>query len=236
MSAAAVATPTDAWTTATAILDHTHPRVREVIGRLQEQVREPRAFLQAAHRHLTDVMRAVYSIDERLPASELLRINGGSCSQRMACLEALARGGGIPTRVRALWLERRFWFDRLPLLRRVLPRRTLMPWPQFRLDGAWVDFDEIYGSTAALVARARHPFTNRGESLFDAISHVPVDFLGKAVACGRPEYSLSGLVAEDAGFFDTRDELVDRLERTTWMGRLLFRVTYGGRPVRRLPD
>lgn len=221
----------------TPILDYTHPDVDRLVGRLRTgSVAEPRLRLQAAHRHLVGVMRAVYSIEETLPVSELLRRNEGSCSQRMGCLEALARGLGIRTRVRALWLDRRFWFDRLPLLRPFLPQKTLMPWPQFDLGSGWVDFDEIYDSIGSLAAHAAHPFTNRGESLFDAVQHVPVDFLGKATSCGHPEFSLGSLVVADGGFYDTRDDLLRELDHPSWLGKALFDATYGGRPVRRLPD
>ena len=63
--------------------------------------------------------------------------------------------------VRALWLDRSFWFYRLPLLQKVLPQRTLMPWPQFHLEGQWVDFDELYGPIAGMAGHSvtSHPFT-----------------------------------------------------------------------------
>jgi hypothetical protein len=220
----------------TAILNYSHTDVQTVVGQLG-QLRPPaRAFVQAAHGHISDVVRPVYSIDEFKPASETLRTKEGSCGQRMACLEALCRGYGIPTRVRALWLDRRFWYSRLPLLRFFLPERTLMPWPQFQVEGQWIDFDEIYGSTAELAARASHPFTNKGESMFDAVQNTPVDFLGKSKQCGCPSFDLSGFVVGDDGIFDTRDELVTKFEHQSWFGSLMFSAIYGGRPVRRIPE
>jgi len=220
----------------TPILDYLHRDVQAVMTHVEQSWPNLRAALQAVHRHIADVMRPVNSIEEDIPVSRLLRIHQGSCSQRMGCVEALARAFGIPTRVRALWLDRSFWYARLPLLRPVLPKRTLMPWPQFWLDGAWVDFDEVYDSTARLAAHASHPFTNRGESLFDAIRHVPVDFLGKSEKSGCPAFSLARFVVGQDGFFDTRDQLLRELDSRSWFSRLSFRLTYQDKPVRRLPD
>ena len=93
----------------TAILDHDSPVVQQVVNVLGVGGPAPRDFIQKAHLHLSDVMRAIYSIAERQPASVTMALNKGSCSQRMACLEALARGYGIPTRVRGLWLRKQFW-------------------------------------------------------------------------------------------------------------------------------
>ena len=214
---------------ATPILDYKSAQVQEALKRLAYTRPAQREFVQMAHRHLSDVMRPIYSIGETDSASQVMEVNGGSCSQRMACMEALARGYGIATRVRALWLDKSFWYERLPLLKPIMPKKTLMPWPQFYLDGAWVDFDEVYAPMAALAARAKHAFTNAGESLFDAIARQPVDLLGKS-----EKFSLRRFVVGDDGFFDTRDELLAKLDDRTWIGRLVFNLTYNGKPVRRV--
>jgi Transglutaminase-like superfamily len=221
----------------TAILDYRHPTVESVSASLASSSPSDRAFLQLAHGYIAKVMRAVYSIEETMPVSRLFQLNQGSCSQRMACLEALARSRGIATRVRALWLDRTFWFSRLPLLRLFLPKKgILMPWPQFWIADAWLDFDEIYGPVAELAARATHPFTNRGESMFDAVQHVPVDFFGKSEQAGCPAFSLAPVVVGDDGYFDLRDELLSALDKRSWIGRLIFKLTYENKPVRRLPE
>ena len=222
----------DATVKATAILDYDNPRVQEILLRLGAGRPSEAEFIRLAHGHLSNVMRPIYSIAETQPASETFRLNGGSCSQRMACLEALARGYGIATRVRALWLDKTFWAARLPLLRPIMPKRTLMPWPQFYVDGVWIDFDEIFEPMANLAAHAAHPFTNAGESLFDAVRNQPVDLLGKSSS----SCSLARFVDGDDGMFDTRDELLARLDDRTWIGKLIFNLTYNGKPVRRLPE
>ena len=111
-----------------------------------------------------------------------------------------------------------------------------MPWPQFWIDDAWLDFAEIYRSVAELAAHAPHPFTNRGESLFDAVQHVPVDFFGKLEQCGYPTFSLARVVIADGGYFDVRDELLRALDKRSWLGRIIFKLTYENKPVRRLPE
>jgi hypothetical protein len=220
---------------ATAILNYTAPSMKALVDELGQGKPSELQFVRAAHARL-QTLNAVYSIDEFQSAAETIRRSAGSCSQRIACLEALARGYGLATRVRALWLERSFWSYRLPVIEPLLPRRTLMPWPQFHLGGRWVDFDELYGTPEELAAGGGHPFTNKGESLFDAVTHVPVDFLGKLKCTRFSSFDISKFVASEAGIFDTRDQLVGSLDETTWIGKLIFAVTYGGRPIRRLAD
>ena len=235
----AAAAPNPANLSATPILDYQQRAVTALIARLGQSEPAHVEYLKAAHRTLGDTMRAVYSIDDTRPVSRTIELNEGSCAQRMACLETLARGYGIATRVRALWLDRSFWFSRLPLLKSMLPARTLMPWPQFHLDGRWVDFDEIYGPIIEIAEHAayRHPFTNAGESLFDAVSHTPVDFFGKLKGTPYDRYDLSKFVAVDGGFLDTRDQLMAQPgAQTSMIGKLIFDVLYGGRPIRRQPD
>jgi len=230
--------PAPANLSPTAILDYQQPAVAALISRVRESHPSPADYVRLAHGTLGQ-MNAVYSIDDTRPASQTIELNQGSCAQRMACLETLARGNGIATRVRALWLVRAFWFSRLPLLKSVLPARTLMPWPQFYIDGRWVDFDEIYGPMEQIAEHAAydHPFTNAGESLFDAVRHTPVDFFGKLKGTPFARYDLSAFVAEDGGFFDTRDELMQVPgAQSSKIGKLIFDVLYGGRPIRRQPD
>ena len=230
--------PAPANLSPTAILDYQQPAVAALISRVGESHPSPADYVRLAHGTLGR-MSAVYSIDDTRPASQTIELNQGSCAQRMACLETLARGNGIATRVRALWLVRAFWFSRLPLLKSALPARTLMPWPQFYIDGRWVDFDEIYGPMVQIAEHAAydHPFTNAGESLFDAVRHTPVDFFGKLKGTPFARYDLSAFVAEDGGFFDTRDELMQVPgAQSSKIGKLIFDVLYGGRPIRRQPD
>ncbi|PYQ26922.1 MAG: hypothetical protein DMF56_22360 [Acidobacteria bacterium] len=235
----ATAEPNEQNLAATRILDYGDAGVQQLAQKLRREGATPRQLVQGVHTWLMAGLFAVYSIDDGRPVSESVRRRDGSCAQRMACVEALARAYGIPTRVRALWLDHSFWFHRLPLLRFVLPKRTLMPWPQFYLDGAWVDFDEIYGPIAELAQRsvADHVFTNRGQSLFDAVSNTAIDFFGRLRATPFARFDLSNFVVADGGTFDTRDELMARLEpKRSPLGRLIFRVLYGGRAIRRERD
>jgi hypothetical protein len=231
---------TDANLASTAILDHASPEVQQTAAGLGASRPSPREFLRAAHRHLTSVMRPVYSLEERYPVSRILREARGSCSQRMACLEGLSRAYGIPTRVRALFLKGVFWAPRLPLLSRFLPERSLMPWPQFFVDGEWVGFEETFAPLAQLAAGAPHRFTNRGVSMFDAVESTPVDFFGGLRRSGNAratDFDLTEFVAEDAGAFDSRDQLFERFDPDrSRLGRALFDLLYGGRPIRREPD
>ena len=94
---------------ATPILDYASPEMQQILALLADAPMTPRAFVQKAHRHLSDVMRPIYSTAETQSVARTVQLNGGSCSQRMACLEALARAYGVKTRVRGLWLTKLFW-------------------------------------------------------------------------------------------------------------------------------
>jgi hypothetical protein len=216
----------------TVILDFGQSEVQALVESLRQSIHPNRSFLQKAHSYLSQSLRPVYSVNEWQPVSKTLRDRRGSCSQRMACLEAIARAAGIPTRVRALRVKGSFWYPRFRLLRNLIPKHILLVWPQFFLQGAWVDFDELYSPIAQLAATATSGFTNDGESLFEAVQHTPVDFFGKTcgLACARPEHNLSKFILEDQGFFDSRDEAFARFGsfQQTMRGRL-FEVFFGGR-------
>lgn len=88
--------------------------------------------LHRAHRWIAATVRPVYSVQDERPVSEVLRLGRGSCSQRMAVLEAVARASGVPTRVRGLLVDGTFWYPRFPRLRRIVPDQVLLAWPEFR--------------------------------------------------------------------------------------------------------
>jgi hypothetical protein len=72
----------------------------------------------------------------------------------------------------------------------------------------WLSASELF---APLEASSDGPFTNEGETLFDAISTTGIDWDG---VTSTPEMSsscdLSGVVGDDLGIFATRDELFAR--------------------------
>jgi Transglutaminase-like superfamily len=173
---------------ATPIIDHGDARIRDLASRLREEFPDDRKLLQSAHGYLVDSVKPIYSLQELQSASHTLLKRRGSCSQRTACLEAIARACNVPTRARALRISGKFWYPRFRFFRVFIPKSILLVWPQLFLEGNWVDFDELYGSLLDLAKQTEHGFTNDGESIFDAVNHLPVDFLAKtcAVGCACP--------------------------------------------------
>ncbi len=232
MSTQEAAMPTSANLQATLILDHQEAIIRDLAMRLREREPEDRKLVQSAHRYLVEFVKPIYTLDELQSASQTLRERHGSCSQRMACLEAVSRACGVPTRSRVLRVSGRFWYPRFQMFRACIPSRILLVWPQFFVDGTWVDFDELYGPATELAGRAVHAFRNDGESIFDAVDHTPVDFMAKTCPLGgaRSSFDLSRFVLADEGFFDTRDKVFEHFGsfQTTLRGRM-FEVLYGGR-------
>ncbi len=217
----------------TPILDHTSAPVLAVIRRARTPAGDPRGYLQEGYRLLREQLRPIYTVDELQPTSRTLSKGRGSCSQRFACLESIARAAGIGTRVRGLWIAGRFWNPRFGLAASFIPARILLAWPQFHLDGAWISVEELFDSPARLAMRNPRPFANDGESLFDAIDHAAVDFGGTTAGCGSGACDLSGFVVGDAGVFESRDELFGShpLFQHTLRGRV-FELLYGGRSSR----
>jgi hypothetical protein len=175
----------------------------------------PRSFVRAAHRLITERITAVYALDDRQPVSVTVRRGSGSCSQRLAVLEAVARSRGIPTRVRGLFVDGSFWYPRFPRLRALVPRIVVLAWPEFLLDGEWVGAGDLFGPMVALPAGSAG-FTNAdGETLFDAVARSAVDWDGVTSLPGTcSSCDLSTVVRGDAGYFSNRDILFDAAGQT----------------------
>ena len=86
----------------TAMLDSEHGEIRSFTKNLLQSGGVGISFLRKVHLHLVEILRPIYSLDERQPASLTLRNRQGSCSQRAGVLEAVARAAGVLTRVHAL--------------------------------------------------------------------------------------------------------------------------------------
>lgn len=194
----------------TSILDYQTVAVARLVARSRElaQSNENVAVLEAAHSIIRDEIRAVYALEETTPASRTLNRGFGSCSQRLAILESVARALGIATRVRILLVDRSFWYSRFPHLGPVLPDRILLAWPEFCTD-RWRPASELFG---AIGCRGGGPFTNRdSETLFEAVGRCAVDWDGRE---GTGEYNLSQFVRADYGYFANRDDAFHQLGQT----------------------
>lgn len=206
-----VAGPTEAGSAdATAILDHGSVAIVRLVDRARRAAvsRDQVAVLEAAHSIIREDVRAVYSLAENTPASRILARGFGSCSQRLAILESAARSIGVATRVRALLIDRSFWYPRFPGLGFALPDRILLAWPEFAVDG-WRPASELFGSIGC---RGGGSFTNSGsETLFEAAGRCAVDRDGRA---DGGTFDLSRFVRADYGYFASRDDVFRALGQT----------------------
>ncbi|MFE7759814.1 transglutaminase domain-containing protein [Streptomyces sp. NPDC057438] len=196
-------------TRATAILDHDDPLVGALARRVLSEA-TPRDALRTAHRIIARDVRPVYSVEDRRRVSRTLRLRRGSCSQRMAALEAVARAVRVRTRVRGLLVDGSFWYPRFPRLKPFVPEQVLLAWPEFRISGAWLPIGDLFDAPA----RSGDGFSNRGgETLFDAIARTGVQWDACGAAPGAV-CDLSAQVVADLGHFDDRDELFARHGQT----------------------
>lgn len=202
----------------TPILDREHPLVTAFVARVLRAAEArgavtDRARLQVAHGIVAATVRPVYSVEDRRRVSRTLRLGRGSCSQRMAVLEAVARSLDVPTRVRGLLVDGSFWYPRFPRLRPFVPEEVLLAWPEFRLDGGWLPVAELFGD---LDRPRTHGFANAGaETLFEAVARTTVDW-DAPVACGADSAApcdLSAHLRTDLGRFTSRVHLAGRALR-----------------------
>jgi hypothetical protein len=217
---------------ATAILDFRNGGIARLAAELCGFNLPQLSFLRKAHLHLVQNLQPVYSVNELQPASLTLQRRRGSCSQRTAVLEAIARVEGIPTRVHAFAVKGSFWYPRFRFTRPFIPKRVLLVWPQFYVGDKWLDFDELHAPIEQIAATAKSGFTNTGESLFEAVENKPVDFLGKTcgLGCYRVDRDLSKFLLNNYGVFDTRDEVFRQFGsfQHTLRGRA-FELIFGDR-------
>jgi hypothetical protein len=191
--------------TPTRILDWESASVRDLVAELTAD--DAIRLLQQAHGLIATRVRPVYAVDDSLPASKTLVRGRGSCSQRLAVLEAVARSVGIATRVRGLLVDGAFWYPRFPRLRFAVPDAVVLAWPEFSVDGTWVTTSEIFGPLGTLSGESG--FSNAdGETLFEAVSRTAVDWDGVTSSPGAcSACDLSATVLRDFGHFDSRDDL-----------------------------
>jgi hypothetical protein len=203
-------------TRATAILDHDAPRIRTLAQRVESEA-TPLDALRAAHRIIARDVRPVYSVEDRRRVSRTLRLGRGSCSQRMAALEAVARAVRVRARVRGLLVDGAFWYPRFPRLKPFVPEEAPPAWPEFRINGAWIPIGELF--TAPTTDR---PYADKGgETLFDAVARTGIRWDGDTgtdtaptCAADGPPCDLSAQVLADLGHFDDRDDLFTRHGQT----------------------
>ena len=195
---------------ATAILDHESAAIAALVERARSLASSENAVdvLEAAHGIIRDEVRPVYALAENTPASRTLGRGFGSCSQRLAILESVARAIGVRTRVRALLIDRSFWYPRFPRVGFILPDRMLLAWPEFNCDG-WRPASELFGSIGC---RGGGSFTNQGsETLFEAAGRCAVDWDGRT---SGSTFDLSEFVRADYGYFANRDDAFTELGQT----------------------
>ncbi|WP_255316553.1 transglutaminase domain-containing protein [Nesterenkonia sp. Act20] len=199
----------------TAILDHRSSAISHLVKRSHQSAGsdDPVAILREGHSIIRDEVRAVYALEERTPVSHVFSRGFGSCSQRLAVLESVARALGIQTRVRALLIDRSFWYPRFPRTKFALPDQMLLAWPEFRINqwkpDQWTPASELFGSIGC---RGGGSFTNSGsETLFEAVGRCAVDWDGREAG---GTHDLSHFIRADHGYFANRDDAFAVLGQT----------------------
>lgn len=216
----------------TAIMDYDNPVIAEFVEGLYAI--SERDFLRVAYLEVMKRVYPIYDINELQPASTTLQKEVGSCTQRTALLEAMARSVGIPTRSQVYWIDGRFWHPRFPRWTYpFIPKRIMLLWTAFYIDNEWVDFSELIAPLENLADYATTGFTNEEETIFDAIAVRPVDLTNKLADCDCDSaFDLSHYVLEDGGIFDSRDDALAHYGsfQHTWRG-IAFQLMFAGKTL-----
>ncbi len=185
----------------TRILDFADDRLVSALTQLPVD-RGSMAFLAAAHSWVSAAVIPRYSMDDFQPASRTLRSRAGSCSQKMAVLEALSRGHVIPTRVHGFMVDGSYWRARFPHMTWIMPATVPLAWPEFFVDGRWVDLSQVGAGGAP--DELRPEFVNVGaNTMFEAAPthHLP----WSCTFDGPGQCPLDSSLVADLGIFDSRD-------------------------------
>jgi hypothetical protein len=204
----------------TPILAWRSAQVQELIGLVDanatdgEKLRQVHAIVQAS-------IRPVYALDDLQSVAVTARRGRGSCSQRLALVEAAARGMGIATRTHGVFVNGRFWYPRFHRVKPLVPDVIVLAWPEFLMDGAWLEVSDLFGRDSCALDAAV-PFDNAGgETLFDAVARTKIDWFGTATPPSDCDVTnLSAFVRADLGFFNDRDDLFARHGQTLCGGAL----------------
>ncbi len=176
--------------------------------------------LRTAHGIIASAVRPVYSVDDLRRVSRTLRLGRGSCSQRMAVLEAVARSLGVPTRVRGLLVDGAFWYPRFPGLRPSCPRTCSSRGRSSCSTGPGSRWPTS-SRTTGRAGRSGRRRSGRGrlhelrpETLFEAVARTAVDWDAPPACAGSAPCDLSAHLRTDLGRFTSRDELFARHGQT----------------------
>ena len=196
----------------TAILDWQSPAFEAWAAGLDQTIADDHEFLRQAHGFIQRAIRPVYAMNELQSVTATISCGRGSCSQRLAVLEALGRRRGMPTRVRGLLVDGSFWYPRFGRIRFLVPQQVLLAWPEFLLNGNWLNVSALFDGGHGNLT----PFTNRGaETLFDAVARGAASWEKAGTPpCDCETQDLSGFLRRDLGVFASRDELFGRYGQT----------------------
>lgn len=191
----------------TAILDYGSPFVRSLVAQAGSvEPTDSAALVRAAYYTVRQRVVGVYSVNELTPVSRVLQRGAGSCSQRFAILEAVARSYAIPTRVHGFLIDGSFWNDRFPHLSLLIPRHVVLAWPEFHIDDQWTDVSELFGVCGAGCVDT---YVNVGPTtLFEAARDHRLEWGSSAAA------TEGSTVQADLGFFTDRDTLFASVGQT----------------------
>ena len=138
------------WLGATAQLDLDHPKVRITAQKLTQARQTHAARAAALHDFVRRLPFSTRPIDERVTASEVLRIGCGDCHSKGVLFVALCRAAGLPARLLYVQLRPRYLNGILSEVPTVMPHAV----GQVFVEGRWHSTDG-YVIDPALFANAK---------------------------------------------------------------------------------
>jgi len=127
---------------ATPMLDFHHESIRNLVKARQWEKENDFAKIQKIYNFVRDEIKFGYNIDDRIPASEVLKDGYGQCNTKGTLLMALLRAVGIPCRFHGFTIDKRLQKGAMTgLVYALAPRRIIHSWVEVHYEGQWLHLE-----------------------------------------------------------------------------------------------
>jgi len=206
------------------MLDFNHAKIQALIGQRQWRDLPVYDVIGAVYTFVRDEIRFGYNLDDRLPASRVLKDGYGQCNTKGTLLMALLRALGIPTRLHGFTIYNELQRGAIPgYLFALAPERIIHSWVEVYHNGRWVNL-EGYIIDLPYLKQVQRSFAGQcrqfsGFGIATKCLATPdIDWHGEAT------YIQSEGIAEDFGVYSQPDDFYSLYgSNLSGMKKLLFR-------------
>lgn len=130
------------YTLETALLNYSHPRIRQLIRAKQWDRLAPQQQILDIYNYVRDTVLFGYNRADDIPASEVLQNGYGQCNTKGVLFMALLRAVGVPCRMHGFTIDKKLqkgamkgWYYRLS------PDEIIHSWVEVYAEGRWLNME-----------------------------------------------------------------------------------------------